>query len=571
MNEALRLARLGWFAISSKGRKILSFFSIYLVLLSGLDALALATMSRILSSDASEGSELQISKPLFLVVILFLAKSFFATVGSWFAIRQFAREEVSLGQKNLEKILSNEDGRILQLTEDNFYFAVDRAPNALIQGILLTTASLVAEVLTVIVIFSVLLIAQPLSSISAVMLFGVVVLCQHQVLSIRTSRASLLARDSTNSTYMLLNDAYFLRRTLTIMKSKSLAPVLSRERENLADSRARLTFFNGVPRYFMEAVFAVAILMVALISYARGGEKEVLVAVSLFSIAGFRVLPCINRIQQGILGIIGYVPNAAPAFLPASCEIDDIKGRETIACISSDEPLITVENLSFSYERSDRPILNNLSFNIDRGKTYALVGPSGSGKSTLISILCGVMSQTSGCIRIDSDVEQSIGYVSQDSYISSSSFAGNIALEWEREAIGDPSRIAELIHGLLPNLESHLLNDPTNELTRKVLSGGEQQRIGVARALYRKPKLLILDEATSALDNETEREVMDLVESNRTYETLIIVAHRLSTIQNVDKIFYLENGRIIGEGDFKSLMNSCDAFRSQVELGLITY
>jgi ABC-type multidrug transport system fused ATPase/permease subunit len=571
MNEALRLARLGWTAMSAKGRKVLFLFSFYLVLLSGLDALALGTMSHLLTNRSTQQSDIHLSKPLLVVVILFIAKSLLATVGSWFAIRQFASEEVSLGQDNLEKIMKNSDGRILHLTEDDFYFAVDRAPNALVQGILLTAAGLLAEILTVVVILIVLVIEQPISSICSAIFFAIIVWAQHKFLSVRTTRASNFARDSTTSTYMLLNDAFFLRRLLFIMPSESLNGVLAKKRSLLADSRARLTFFTGVPRYFMEAVFALAILMVAMISYANGGEKQVLTAVSLFSIAGFRVLPCINRVQQGVLGILGHVPIASPALIPLTQNREQDSGKLRNEHQENPKVLLTFSEITFSYEGQDRNILDGVSFALEDGKTYAFVGPSGSGKTTLINLLMGILLPTSGSIHVLEDLENSIGYVSQETYISSSSFAGNIALEWENEAIRYPEQIKSLVHGLLPTLETFLLTDSTNELGRKVLSGGEQQRIGLARALYRKPKLLILDEATSALDNETEREVMDLVKSNKTYETLIIIAHRLSTIQNVDKIFYLENGRIIGEGDFKSLMNSCDAFRSQVELGLITY
>jgi len=224
--------------------------------------------------------------------------------------------------------------------------------------------------------------------------------------------------------------------------------------------------------------------------------------------------------------------------------------------------------VDFTYPSGDAPVLSGIDLRFKKGLQYAIVGPSGAGKTTLVDICLGLLAPQKGDVlwNVESSGD-SFGYVPQDTHVSSASIAGNVSLEWDSEAIDfDKVRnalsVAHLEEYFDSNLEDKRLNENFNRM-----SGGQRQRLGLARAIYRDSKFLVLDEATSSLDAITENKVMETVKLLRGNTTVLIVAHRLSTIKDADQVIYLEEGKVLGIGTFTELESTLPEFKEQVRLG----
>ncbi len=240
---------------------------------------------------------------------------------------------------------------------------------------------------------------------------------------------------------------------------------------------------------------------------------------------------------------------------------------------------LLVDDVSYTYPGGMAAVLSGVDLAIPAGASVALVGGSGAGKTTLVDVILGLHPPAEGRVlvdgtSIDEDLaawQRSIGFVPQDVYLLDDTLRANIAFGEPDELIDD-ERVRSSIR--LAQLEEHVATLPEGLETRvgergTRLSGGQRQRLGIARALYRQPTVLVLDEATSALDNETERRVTDVIRALHGAVTVIVVAHRLSTVMNCDQIVFLEAGRISATGSFDEVRRQSEAFDHLVELGTL--
>jgi ABC-type multidrug transport system fused ATPase/permease subunit len=234
---------------------------------------------------------------------------------------------------------------------------------------------------------------------------------------------------------------------------------------------------------------------------------------------------------------------------------------------------ISLNNIYFSYPNSSKTTLQDINLNISANTTVGIVGSTGSGKTTTIDIILGLLKPQKGTLKVDDlvidqnnyrDWQKLIGYVPQDIYLSDETLAANIAFgvdnkDMSQQSVEHVAKIANLddfVNNELPLKYQTVIGE------RGVrLSGGQRQRIGIARALYNNPKVLILDEATSSLDDITEKTIMEEVNKLSKNITIIMIAHRLSTVKKCDKIFILENGKLKNQGTFKKLINDSDLFK----------
>ena len=237
---------------------------------------------------------------------------------------------------------------------------------------------------------------------------------------------------------------------------------------------------------------------------------------------------------------------------------------------------ITLSNIYYDYPNSSKTTLKGINLNIPANTTVGIVGTTGSGKTTTVDIILGLLRPQKGILKIDDieinennyrDWQKSIGYVPQDIYLSDETLAANIAFgvdidDISQSSVEHASKIANLHNFVNKELP---LKYQTMVGERGVrLSGGQRQRIGIARALYNNPKVLILDEATSSLDDVTEKTIMEEVNKLRKDITIIMIAHRLSTVKNCDNIYILENGKLKNQGSFKKLVSDSDLFQEYV-------
>ena len=315
-----------------------------------------------------------------------------------------------------------------------------------------------------------------------------------------------------------------------------------------------------VPKYITETVVMSGLLLAIVFKlyFGHGEIATFIPQLTAFALAAFRLLPSIGKINAYINNIMYCLPSLELIYN----DFKDVEGHTFIE-EKEDTTLnkyrfvkeVSINNIVYKYPNTEVNVINNVSFKIPKGKTVAFIGSSGAGKTTMADIILGLLPPTSGTITVDGwnifehmhEWHKMLGYIPQSIYLSDDSILNNVAFGIDEDKI-DIEAVREALRKaqLLEYVES--LPDGLNTFVgdRGVrLSGGQRQRIGIARALYHNPDILVLDEATSALDNETEQAVMESIENLQGLKTMIIIAHRLTTIKKADLILSVEKGSMI--------------------------
>lgn len=312
-----------------------------------------------------------------------------------------------------------------------------------------------------------------------------------------------------------------------------------------------------IPKYLIETIAIGGILLYLALIIAGGGDMGALLPqLSLFAVAAFKLLPSVNALYANY-GNVMY--NKASVDLIYH-DIREVQAVTDGALTDKEveklrfEKEITVNSLSFAYDNMDQNVLEDISFSIEKGKSVAFIGESGGGKTTLVDNILGILKPQKGSVLVDgvniNEIMQSwhrdIGYIPQTIFIMDDTVRRNVAFGVRNEEIDDEKvwealREAQL-ESFVKNLEHGLDTEVGEAGTR--LSGGQRQRIGIARALYHAPDILVFDEATSALDNETEKEVMAAIDALHGSKTMLMIAHRLTTIENCDHVYSVENRKL---------------------------
>lgn len=314
---------------------------------------------------------------------------------------------------------------------------------------------------------------------------------------------------------------------------------------------------GAMPKYIVEMVSIAGMLLAVMIKmyYGQKDIVEFIPQLAAFAVAAFRLMPSVGRINEHVTDIM---------YSSASIELiyNDLKAIEDVQKQEPEEEKdwsfeneIVIKNVCYTYPGTEENVIEYANFSIKRGETIALIGESGSGKTTMADIILGLLEPQYGKIKADGmDIfknidtwHHEIGYIPQMIYLSDDTIRNNVAFGVAEDKIDNDAviealkkaQLLEFIEGLADGLET-VVGDRGIRL-----SGGQRQRIGIARALYRDPQILVLDEATSALDNDTESAVMEAIDNLRGEKTIIIIAHRLTTIQNADEIYAVEGKKLI--------------------------
>ncbi len=345
--------------------------------------------------------------------------------------------------------------------------------------------------------------------------------------------------------------------------------------KTLAQTIALEALVSQLPRFILEAVAFGGMLLVVIYLMAQGSDiTNVIPVIALYAFAGYRLMPALQHIYISLtqMRIVG----------PALDSIhNDLKNLQLNIVDKIENPLqfnkeITLNHIHYNYPNASRTALKDINMSIPARKTVGLVGATGSGKTTIADIILSLLEAQQGTLEADGIVinknnqrawQSSIGYVPQQIFLSDDTVAANIAFGMDsksinQEAVEHAAKIANLHEFVINELPLHYKTTVGERGIR--LSGGQRQRIGIARALYHKPRVLILDEATSALDNLTEKAVMEAVHNLKNNITIIIIAHRLSTVKKCDKIFLFEKGELKDEGTFDELININENFKKSV-------
>ena len=323
----------------------------------------------------------------------------------------------------------------------------------------------------------------------------------------------------------------------------------------LRDAVAENKFLGSVPRYVIEALVVILLALLGLYyAYQPDGMSSGLPILGFIALASQKLIPNMQQIYRSYASIAGSKENLDDTLSILNQDLitndDDLASQKKIYDFNK----LSLKNISFRYTKDDPLIFNDINLDVYKGEKIGIVGVTGGGKSTLVDLILGLLKPESGEIFIDdnsietikSSWQKMISHVPQDVYYSDDSFAKNIAFGSDSENINkdkliDASKDARILDYILKQDKKfdHNLGESGVQL-----SGGQKQRLGIARALYKDSNLIIFDEATSALDENTEKDVVNSIQSIDTNKTVLIIAHRLSTIKNVDRIVFVENGKL---------------------------
>ena len=516
-----------------------------------------------------------------LAATLLISKTFFSIFFVRRTIYFLARKNAELSSQLLSKVLSQSLTDLQSKSMQEILFAVTSGTAAIIMGILNTSILVISDISLLIILGSGLFVVDPLIAFSTLCIFSLVAYVLYRLLQIRAEKlGENYAETSIAYSERLLEVLNSYREILVRNRRKYYAKKIGAYGNELANVRAEQAFMPNISKYVIEITMVIGGLLIGATQFSTQDAAHAVAVLTIFLAASTRLAPAVLRLQQGALTIKSISGTAVKAL----DLIENLKDIKTVSkfCQNIDFSHegfvgeIQLTNVSLKYEDNALPAIVDLTLNLAPGKVLALVGPSGSGKTSTVDVILGVRNPDSGDSKISGlnpleAIETwpgAIGYVPQDVLISNSSIRANVCLGYDEDKIYDDLvwealKVAHLDEFVktLPNKLDTVVGDRGAKL-----SGGQRQRLGIARAMFTKPKLLILDEATSALDATTEANISESIQELRGNVSVLMVAHRLSTIRAADQVIYLDGGKIKSAGSFNQVRKEVPEFDQQARL-----
>jgi len=494
----------------------------------------------------------------------------------------FARRSALLSTVLVKKLLTQNLLRVQERTTQQTQYALTAGVTSVMMGMLANFVTLISDVAILIILGATLMFVDPAIALSTIVLFGGIALAMHRLLNVKAQelgrRESVLGI-KTNAKIIEVLTSY--RESVVRNRRDYYAHQISDLRLEMSQIQAETTFLPSVSKYILETTVVVGSLIVSGIQFATQDAKHAIAMLALFMAASSRIAPAVLRVQQGTIFIRG---NVGPGTTTLDL-IDSLREAQIPPELDESqfefeypgfEPEVVMTGISLTYPGKTEAALKDINLRIEPGTVVAFVGPSGAGKTSIIDTLLGVLQPDSGSVRISGLSPQeaiskwpgSISYVPQDIYIADGTVKENIGLGYPELKLTDELIMRAVSMSHLSSVIAELPLGVDTEVGERgtQLSGGQRQRLGIARALFTLPKLLVLDEATSALDGETELRVSEAIQGLRGSTTVVLIAHRLSTVRHADVVYYLENGEITASGTFDEVRTSVPHFDQQAKL-----
>lgn len=491
-----------------------------------------------------------------------------------------SRRSALISSELTHKIFSSDPEVIRRRTPQENLFALTTGVVTIAIGIIATTVSAFADIFLLLVLFGGLILVDYKMALITFGIFGLTSLVLYRIMHKRAKQfGELNARVSVDSNQTILEAFYSFREIFVRNQQGYYVKKISKQRMEIANVSAGLANMPNLSKYAVEITLVIGAVFLSALQFLTQDAVHAVAVLSIFLAASSRIAPAVLRIQQGAIQIRGHsgtveqTLNLIDELTDVSLvEIDSIPNDFTHAGFI---PQVRLQDVSFNYESSETHTLTDINLEIFEGETVAIVGPSGAGKSTLVDLILGILQPARGSVSIaDVDPQSAIkrwpgaiSYLPQDIFLTLGTVKSNIAFGFD-DAFFNSDCFDRSVK--IAQLESILKSLPLGPLTKvndrgENFSGGQRQRIGIARALYTNPKLIVLDEATSALDSDTENAFTDALHEIKGKVTVVMIAHRLSSIIQADKIFYMESGKIVASGTFEELKQNNLNFARQAE------
>jgi ABC-type multidrug transport system fused ATPase/permease subunit len=513
--------------------------------------------------------------------IILVSRTLFSVVFTRRILFFLSRRGAAISTNLISRLLAQPLLKIQERTFQESIFSITNGVNSITLGVIGTTVILISDVSLMIIMTAGLFLVDPLVALSSISVFAGIGLLIYLLMH---NRAESLGREGT---------------TLTIESSEKILEVLESYRESVVRNRrdyyvrevgklrmrnanvmAEMAFMPNVSKYVIEATVVLGALAISAVQFITQDAAQAVATLVVFLAAGTRVAPAVLRVQQGALTIRNSLGVANPTLSLISDlttvnpmgKVTDLAITDHMDFVSS----ISLRNVSLTYPGNSQPSLHDVNLEIPEGLSVALVGPSGAGKTSIVDVILGVIMPTSGEIALSGMTPLqcvqtwpgAIGYVPQNVSIFNGSIRENIALGFPRESATD-----DLIHQSISTAHlSEMVESFPEGIDTQVgerggrISGGQRQRLGIARAMFTKPKLLVLDEATSALDGESEAMISATIAALKGEVTVLMIAHRLSTVRQADLVVYVADGRVVAQGSFEEVRAQVPDFDNQASL-----
>lgn len=492
-----------------------------------------------------------------------------------------SRRGASISAEIVSRLLSKSLNTVQERTTQETLYAVTKGVELIVLHVIAACVVLVSDISLLMVLAIGLLIVDPVTALSTFMIFLIIGYFLYRLMHVRAGELGALSSQLNIKSNEKIVEVFGSYRESVVRNRRGYyAREIGKLRFGLADTSAEISFLPYVSKYVIETSVVLGALILGLSQFFLQDASHAVATLAVFLAAGSRIAPAVLRVQQSSIQIRNSLGQAKPTLEL----LDSLTGSPALETVVDVLDLahegfkseIEIMNVSLTYPTKLIPAISNIELRIPAGASVAFVGPSGAGKTTIIDVILGVLHPDNGKVLISGlsplfAIKRwpgAISYVPQDVLIISGSIRENVALGYPLEDATDELVFSSLKVAQLEDYVATLpegLETQVGERGAKI-SGGQRQRLGIARAMFTRPHLLVLDEATSALDGKTESNISEAIHGLRGSTTVVLIAHRLSTVRNADIVVYLSAGKVLATGTFEEVRNLVPDFDRQAKL-----